>query len=84
MIGEPVWFVAEKLNNSNREVGTVRYGKDYESAENIIESLVKEGLASVRMRNAGNNKVVENLFKLQDEAKAAAKGIWSSDAQVLI
>lgn len=81
LIGEPVWFVSEKLNNSSREVGSIRLGRDYESAENIIESLIKEGLASVRMRNAGNNKVVEQLFKLQDEAKSAAKGIWAPDAQ---
>lgn len=50
---------------------------DVNNAENITESLVSEGLVSVR-REARNTPELARLIELEDAAKAAGKGKWAS------
>jgi len=77
LIGEAVTCVlAEKQPAAagNRDYCTVYLGKDV-TGENLNEALVAEGLASVR----GGGPEVAKLQELEAQAKAAGKGIWSTD-----
>lgn len=79
LIGEEVWFTTEKSPNSNRVYGTVFVGKDFNTAENMTEALINEGLVTVR--NEGrNNAEVARFIELEDAAKAAGKGQWGENA----
>lgn len=81
LIGEEVWFTTEKSPNSNRVYGTVFVGKDFNTAENMTEALINEGLVTVR--NEGrNNAEVARFIELEDAAKAAGKGQWGENASV--
>lgn len=80
LIGEEVWFTAEKPPNATREYGTVFLGKDFNSAENITESLVSEGLVTVRREGNRNSPEIARLSELEDAAKAAGKGKWGENA----
>ncbi|KFM78204.1 Nuclease domain-containing protein 1, partial [Stegodyphus mimosarum] len=73
LIGKEVYFVVEKPVNSNREYGTIYLGKD-SSAENVIESLVSEGLVDVRRGAIKSNEAHQRLCELEDNAKSAGKG----------
>lgn len=53
---------------------------DFNTAENITESLVSEGLVTVRRENARNSPETQRLAELEDAAKAAGKGRWGSSA----
>lgn len=50
------------------------------SGENLNEAMVAEGLASVR----GGGPDVARLQELEAQAKAAGKGIWSSEDRLLV
>ncbi|KAL2102158.1 hypothetical protein ACEWY4_001326 [Coilia grayii] len=77
MIGKEVCFTVEIKTAQGREYGMVYLGKDM-SGENISESLVAEGLATVRREGIrGNNPEQARLCDLEDQAKAAKKGMWS-------
>uniref|UniRef100_A0A3B4DLF0 Staphylococcal nuclease domain-containing protein n=1 Tax=Pygocentrus nattereri TaxID=42514 RepID=A0A3B4DLF0_PYGNA len=77
MIGKEVCFTVEIKTQQGREYGMVYLGKD-SSGENIAESLVAEGLATVRREGIrGTNPEQARLCDLEDQAKAAKKGIWS-------
>uniref|UniRef100_W5NER7 Staphylococcal nuclease domain-containing protein n=1 Tax=Lepisosteus oculatus TaxID=7918 RepID=W5NER7_LEPOC len=77
MIGKEVCFTVENKTPQGREYGMVYLGKDT-SGENIAESLVSEGLATVRREGIrGNNPDQVRLCDLEDQAKGAKKGIWS-------
>ncbi|RZC41141.1 staphylococcal nuclease domain-containing protein 1, partial [Asbolus verrucosus] len=78
LIGEEVFFTAEKPLNTVREYGTVYLGKDFSSAENITESLVSEGLVMVRREGVRQTPEGACLTELEDAAKAAGKGKWGS------
>ncbi|CAH1366960.1 unnamed protein product [Tenebrio molitor] len=78
LIGEEVFFTAEKPPNANREYGTVYLGKDFNSAENITESLVSEGLVTVRREGVRQSPEGARLAELEDAAKAAGKGKWGT------
>ncbi|RZC36999.1 TUDOR and/or SNase domain containing protein [Asbolus verrucosus] len=78
LIGEEVFFTAEKPPNAVREYGTVYLGKDFSSAENITESLVSEGLVTVRREGVRQTPEGARLAELEDAAKAAGKGKWGS------
>ncbi|XP_015706464.1 staphylococcal nuclease domain-containing protein 1-like [Coturnix japonica] len=47
------------------------------SGENIAESLVAEGLATRREGIRANNAEQSRLAELEEQAKAAKKGLWS-------
>ncbi|XP_016135537.1 staphylococcal nuclease domain-containing protein 1-like [Sinocyclocheilus grahami] len=77
VIGKEVYFTVENKTPQGREYGIVFLGKDT-SGENIAESLVAEGLATVRREGIrGNNPDQVRLCDLEDQAKAAKKGQWS-------
>lgn len=72
-----MFFTCEKPANTTREYGFVYLGKDITTAENINESLVAEGLVTVRdgFRQSPDG---EKFVSLEDAAKAAGKGKWGS------
>ncbi|XP_049819243.1 staphylococcal nuclease domain-containing protein 1 isoform X2 [Aethina tumida] len=78
LIGEEVFFTSEKPPNTNREYGTVFLGKDFNTAVNITEALVSEGLVSVRREGVRQTPEVTHLCELEDSAKAAGKGKWGA------
>ncbi|CAH0547008.1 unnamed protein product [Brassicogethes aeneus] len=78
LIGEEVFFTSEKPPNTNREYGNVFLGKDLNTAENITEALVSEGLVSVRREGLRQTPEVARLCELEDAAKSAGKGKWST------
>ena len=56
-------------------------GGSLETAENVTETLVKEGLVSVRREaKSGTEKLVE----LEDAARAAGKGKWGPPEQLQV
>lgn len=81
LVGEEVWFTSEKPGNSTREYGTVYLGKDAATGENITESLVSEGLVTVRREGMKTTPENTRLFELEDAAKAAKKGKWDSSSE---
>ncbi|KAG5893662.1 hypothetical protein JTB14_028816 [Gonioctena quinquepunctata] len=76
LVGEEVLFTAEKPPNAMREYGVIYLGKDINTAENITESLVSEGLVSVRRENVRPSPELTRLMELEDAAKSAGKGKW--------
>ncbi|KAK3517979.1 hypothetical protein QTP70_029100 [Hemibagrus guttatus] len=77
MIGKEVCFTVEFKTQQGREYGVLYLGKDT-SGENIAESLVAEGLATVRREGIrGTNPEQARLCDLEDQAKASRKGLWS-------
>lgn len=76
LIGEEVGFTFEKAPNTSREYGNVWLGKDQETGENIVETMVHEGLVSVR-REGRQTPELQRLIELEDNAKAAGRGKWS-------
>ncbi|XP_076336232.1 staphylococcal nuclease domain-containing protein 1-like [Tachypleus tridentatus] len=79
LIRKEVCFTIEyKVPNSTREYGLVFIGKDT-SDENVVESLVVEGLVEVRRAGVKPSDIQQKLCELEDAAKAAGKGKWSTD-----
>lgn len=77
LIGQEVWWYAERPPNATRDYGAIYLGKDPTTSENIVESIVSEGLVSVRRENARQNAELSRLAELKDVVKAARKGKWS-------
>ncbi|XP_046434309.1 staphylococcal nuclease domain-containing protein 1 [Neodiprion fabricii] len=78
LIGQEVIFTSEKPPNATREYGVVWLGKDTTTGENITESLVSEGLVTVRREGVRNvTPELARLHELEDAAKAAGKGKWA-------
>lgn len=74
LLGKMVLFVVDyKAPATGREYGMLYLGNDLETGENIAESLVREGLASVRREGKGN----EVLSEIEEAAKMAQKGKWA-------
>ncbi len=81
LIGEEVYFYAERPNNSNREYGYVLLGKDQATAINITELVVSEGLVSVRSEGIRQPSAeLQRLIDLENQAKTAGKGRYSGSA----
>ncbi|XP_054015370.1 staphylococcal nuclease domain-containing protein 1 [Hylaeus anthracinus] len=76
VIGQEVHFVTEKSINTNRTYGTVWLGKD-KNGENVIETLVSEGLVTVKKDTRNPSPEQTSLIELENAAKAAKKGKWS-------
>ncbi|XP_056603535.1 staphylococcal nuclease domain-containing protein 1 [Triplophysa dalaica] len=78
VIGKEVCFTVDRPKGVlTREYGMMYLGKDT-SGENIAESLVAEGLATVRREGMrGNNPDLARLSDLEDQARASKKGLWS-------
>lgn len=58
--------------NANKEFGIIFLGD-----ENIVETMVSEGLLEVR-RTKAESPVLQQLIEAEEAAKAAGKGKWSS------
>ncbi|CAB1416059.1 unnamed protein product [Pleuronectes platessa] len=77
LIGKEVCFTVEIKTAQGREYGMVYLGRDT-TGENLAESLVNEGLATVRREGIrGNNPDQARLCECEDQAKSAKKGQWS-------
>lgn len=77
LIGQEVYWHSECPPNVNREYGYICLGKDPATSENIVESIVSEGLVSVRREGVRQTPQLSRLIELEDAAKAARKGKWS-------
>ncbi|XP_062929037.1 staphylococcal nuclease domain-containing protein 1 [Mobula hypostoma] len=76
LIGKEVCFTVEYKTPQGREYGMVYLGKDT-AGENIAESLLTEGLVAVRREGIrGTNPEQARLCELEDQARAAKKGMW--------
>nr|QBI71281.1 ebna2 binding protein P100 [Thermobia domestica] len=78
IIGEEVLFTAERPPSATRDYGCIYLGKDVNTAENITETLVSEGLVTVRRESIRQGSEHTRLIELEDAAKAAGKGKWAS------
>ncbi|XP_014664690.1 PREDICTED: LOW QUALITY PROTEIN: staphylococcal nuclease domain-containing protein 1-like [Priapulus caudatus] len=77
LVGKEVCFIVEyKAPGADREYGIVYIGKDT-TAENVTESLVKEGLVEVRRLGIKSSDEQTKLIEMEDVAKAAGKGKWA-------
>lgn len=75
LVGESILFTLEKPPNAAREYSVIYLGKDIATGENINEALVAEGLAQVR----GGGPEVARVQELENIAKQAGKGLWSTE-----
>ncbi|XP_061402624.1 staphylococcal nuclease domain-containing protein 1 [Musca vetustissima] len=82
LIGKEVTFSFEKPPNSNREYGFVWLGD--ESGENVVQTMVKEGLVTVRRDSRPpepqKQEDLQKLIELEDQAKHAGRGKWAPNA----
>lgn len=76
LIGQDVTFIMEKSINSTRAYGTVWLGKD-KNGENVAETLVSEGLVTVKKDSRNPSAEQIRLTELENAAKQAKKGKWS-------
>lgn len=76
LVGQEVWFYSEKPPNANREYGYIKLGKDPNS-ENVVESIISEGLVTVRRDGVRQTPEHARLIELEDAARKARKGMWS-------
>eukprot|EP01137_Pigoraptor_chileana_P032464 Opistho-2@21860 len=83
LVGKDVKFTVEYAVPSGREFGTVWIDSAANgTSENIVASLVKEGLAKVRPVSGNHQRTeeYEELVAVEAEAQAAGKGVWAKDA----
>jgi staphylococcal nuclease domain-containing protein 1 len=77
LVGKDIQFNVEyKVPGSGREYGTIFLGKDTETGENITESIISEGLASVRRESKSD---LSRLIEIEDAAKVAQRGKWGTE-----
>jgi staphylococcal nuclease domain-containing protein 1 len=80
LVGEEVWFQAERKPNVNRDYGVIYVGKDANNLTNVTELAVSEGLLSVRREGVRTSPELTKLIELEDQAKAQGKGRFSGQA----
>ncbi|XP_014370045.2 staphylococcal nuclease domain-containing protein 1 [Papilio machaon] len=80
LVGKVVTFTAEKPPNATREYGSIWIGKDPTKDENVIESLLAEGLVKIR-DSSRNFPPMKKLVEIEDAARAQGKGLWGTDIQ---
>jgi len=57
---------------------------DVATGEKVTESLVSEGLVSVRREGVRQVPELQRLMELEDAAKAAGKGKWAATGSQVI
>lgn len=77
LVGEEVFFQAERKPNANRDYGVVFLGKDPNNLTNVTELAVSEGLLTVRREGVRSTPELQRLIELEDQAKAQGKGRFS-------
>nr|CAG4645365.1 EOG090X01F7 [Lynceus sp. MCZ IZ 141354] len=79
VIGKEVVFVVDyKVPTTGREYGYLYLGKDPATGENLVESLINEGLVTVRQEGVRSSPELTKLVDLENAAKSAGKGKWAS------
>lgn len=74
-----MYFSSERPPNANRDYGVIYMGPDAATAENITETLVREGLVNVRRDSARNpTPELQRLLELEEQAKKDGKNKWSN------
>ena len=81
LVGREICYTIDfEIPQSHRLMCTVYLGKDKESGENIIESLLSEGLVELRQQTgarATNDPKYQRLLIIDDQAKANKRGRFS-------
>ncbi|XP_042223849.1 staphylococcal nuclease domain-containing protein 1-like [Homarus americanus] len=79
VIGKEVLFTVETKTPTGREYGAIYLGKDVATGENVTETMVADGLVSVRRESIrGESRLVD----LEEAARTQSKGKWAgSDAK---
>ena len=76
LVGKDVVFVVDyKIPSSGREYGVIWLGRDMETGENITETMLYEGLVTVRRESKSD---VTRLLEIEEAAKKAERGRWST------
>jgi len=75
LVGKEILFTVEHKIPSGKEYGTIYLGKDIETAENVSECIVAEGLVSVRKEGKDNTRLLE----LEEAARASQRGKWGTE-----
>lgn len=74
-----MYFVVERQANANRDYGVIYLGPDPNTAENVTETLVREGYVSVRKDNARTpTPELQKLLDLEEAAKSEGKNKWGN------
>jgi staphylococcal nuclease domain-containing protein 1 len=80
LVGREICYTIDfTIPQSNRLMCTVYLGKDKESGENIIESLVSEGLVELRQQTGvrANDSKYQRLVVIDEQAKSNKRGRYS-------
>lgn len=74
-----MYFHSERPPNATRDYGVIYLGSDPNTAPNMTELLVQEGLVTVRKDNSRTpSPELQRLLDLEEAAKTAGKGKWGS------
>ncbi|CAF5132009.1 unnamed protein product, partial [Rotaria magnacalcarata] len=88
LVGREICYTVDfQIPQSNRSMCTVYLGKDKETGENIIESLLSEGLVDLRQQTGQRaaDPKYQRLVIIDEQAKANKRGRYSdhvADAHV--
>jgi staphylococcal nuclease domain-containing protein 1 len=80
LVGREICYTIDfQIPQSNRLMCTVYLGKDKETGENIIESLLSEGLVELRQQTGAraNDAKYQRLVIIDEQAKANKRGRYS-------
>ena len=82
MVGEEVFFQAERKPNATRDYGVVFLGKDPHNHTHVTDLSVSEGFLQVRREGVRITPELQRLCELEDQAKAQGKGRFGSQSPV--
>ena len=83
LVGQEICYTVDfQIPQSNRLMCSVYLGKDAESGENVIESLVAEGLVEVRQQTGAraNDAKYQRVLQIDAQAKTNKRGRYSDDS----
>lgn len=83
LVGHEIWYSVDfYTTKSHRPKCTVYLGKDTTSDENIIESLLSQGLVVLKRQKGeqANNATYQRLIKIKIEAEKKQYGLHSKDS----
>jgi staphylococcal nuclease domain-containing protein 1 len=83
LVGQEITYTVDfQIPQSNRLMCSVYLGKDKETGENLIESLVSEGLVELRQQTGAraNDAKYQRLIQIDAEAKTNKRGRYSDDS----
>lgn len=83
LVGQEISYTVDfQIPQSNRLMCTVYLGKDKETSENIVESLVAEGLVELRQQTGARatDAKYQRLIQIDAQAKTNKRGRYSDDS----